>query len=100
MRKNMISDIKKLLVISLAITSYVFSASFVSKAAEPLERDYIIEQLKPYWGPGPDEDDIVDPDVKILGSEDMGDHIRRHVSYMVEEVEVQDIGNGLGSRHR
>ncbi len=79
----------KIIIFCLFVLSGLLQAApFVSKAAAPLNRDYIIEQLKPYWGNGPEEKDIVDTDVKMLSQTDMGDHVRWHISYMVENDDM------------
>jgi dienelactone hydrolase len=56
-----------------------------NKCAEPLSRRFLLDGLKAYWGNGPDEDDIVDPDVKIIAKTELVDHWRWHISYMVED---------------
>lgn len=77
--------IKNALICIITFYSFSTAAAFVSKAATPLDRGYMVEKLKPYWGNGPTEKDIVPSDTEILSKTDMGDHIRWHISYMVED---------------
>ena len=78
----------KILFFTILICSAICAAPFVSKSDTPLDRDFIIEQLKPYWGNGPSEKDIVAPDMKILSKTDLGDHARWHITYMVEDDDM------------
>lgn len=57
------------------------------KAAPPLERKQIVPMLMPRWGKGPTEADIVDPQMTVVEETDLGDHIRRRLSYYVEKGE-------------
>ncbi|AQQ70501.1 putative dienelactone hydrolase [Limihaloglobus sulfuriphilus] len=65
--------------------SFVFAGQWHQKAAEPLPREALVKGLEAYWGQGPQESDIVDPDMQIIEKVELEDHYRWHVSYMVEK---------------
>lgn len=76
--------INRILLVVLVLSIALF-ADLPRNAADPLPREVLIEKLKPYWGNGPDEDDIVEPQTVILGKEELADHYRWHISYMLED---------------
>ncbi|AQQ70503.1 putative dienelactone hydrolase [Limihaloglobus sulfuriphilus] len=74
-----------LLIITLSVVTAVFAGDLHQKAAEPLHREVLVDALEAYWGQGPQEGDIVDPDMQIIKKVELEDHYRWHLSYMVED---------------
>ncbi|AQQ70502.1 putative dienelactone hydrolase [Limihaloglobus sulfuriphilus] len=73
------------LFVFLSSVSFVFAGQWHQKAVEPLPREALVKGLEAYWGQGPQESDIVDPDMQIIEKVELEDHYRWHVSYMVEK---------------
>ena len=57
------------------------------QCAPPTPRAELIQSLYDYYGRGPTEADIVDPEPELVCEEDLGDHIRQTISYRVEKDE-------------